>query len=179
MTHPDMVVVPIGARTRGSVLTATARIDEVASCPRQTGRCASPPSRGRSARALSARGDFWYYVDNEGRQRFSFRQRIWLSPSVKMAVTPVMTIALETLAINLLTPMTRERDYPAAVGVTSRSVARLASRFCTECLLTAGPAGWVMPRSTIKAWLASHRRIQDRRHSRTRVVRRGQGAGAR
>jgi hypothetical protein len=179
MAQPDTVVERLGSRTRGSVLTATARIDEVASRPRQADRCASLSSRRRSARAPNARGDFWYYVDHEGRQRFNFRQRIWLSPSVKMAVTPVMTLALETLAINLLARMTRERDYPAAVGVTSRSVARLARRFCTECLLTAGPAGWVMPQSAIKAWLTSHRRIQDRTHRRTRNVRRRQGAGAR
>ena len=178
MTQPDIVVESVGSRTRGSVLTTTSRIDEVASRPRQTDHCASPPPR-RRARAQNARGDFWYYVDHEGRQRFNFRQRIWLSPSVKMGVTPVMTLALETLAINLLTRMTRQRDYPAAIGVTSRSMARLARQFCAECLLTAGAAGWVMPRSAIKAWLTSHRRIQDRTHRGTRDVRRRQGARAR
>jgi hypothetical protein len=79
-----------------------------------------------------------------------------------MAVTPGMSIELETLAMNLLTPLTRRRDYRAAVGVTSKRVRRLASRFCAECLLTAQSQAWVMQRSTIKAWLASRTRIQGR-----------------
>jgi hypothetical protein len=79
-----------------------------------------------------------------------------------MAVTSVMSIELETLAINLLTPMTRQRDFRAAVGVTSKRVRRLASRFCAECLLTAQSQAWVMQRSTIRAWLASRTRTQGR-----------------
>jgi hypothetical protein len=101
-------------------------------------------------------------VDSQGRQHFNFPQRVWLYPSVPMAVTPMMSIELETLALNLLTPLTRERDYRAAVGVTSKRVRRLASRFCAECLLTAQSQAWVMQRSTIRAWLASRTRIQGR-----------------
>ncbi|HEY6451466.1 MAG TPA: hypothetical protein VIX87_02585 [Steroidobacteraceae bacterium] len=97
-------------------------------------------------------------MDARGRQHFNFRQRIWLHPSVDMAVTPVMTVALETLAINLLTRLTRKRDCFAAVGLTSRRMLRLAPRFCAECLLGGQPGGWVMPRAALRAWLSSHAR---------------------
>jgi hypothetical protein len=70
-----------------------------------------------------------------------------------------MTLELQTLAINLLTPLTRERDYRAAVGVTSKRVMRLADRFCAECLLTTDAAALLMPRSAIRAWLASRARL--------------------
>lgn len=146
------VVERIGTRSPGSVLSPTVRIDEAAPRSRQTARRAGQQSGG----------DFCYYVDTQGRQHFNFVQRIWLRASVGMAVTPVMTIALETLAINLLTHLIRERDYPVAVGVTSRRVLKLARRFCTECLLTAQADGWVMPRSTLRAWLASRAGTQRR-----------------
>jgi len=75
-----------------------------------------------------------------------------------MAVTAVMTLALETLAVNVLTLVIRERDYPAAVGVTSRQVIRLAREFCAECLLTAGQNGWKIPRETVRSWLLARSR---------------------
>ena len=135
-------------------------VHEVPSHSRQMVRRASRNSQLRAARAGSASGDFFFYEDSQGRQHFNFAQRIWLSPSVPMAVTPVMTLELETLAINLLTPLTRERDYRAAVGVTSKRVMRLANRFCAECLLTADAAALLMPRSAIRAWLASRARLK-------------------
>jgi len=101
---------------------------------------------------------FRYFVDSSGRQHFNFVQRIWLQPQVEMAVTPVPTVALETLAVNLLTEVTRERDYVALVGVTSRRVMQLASTFCEECLLTAHGNGWVIPRASVKSWMAAHLR---------------------
>ena len=75
-----------------------------------------------------------------------------------MAVTPVLTVALETLAVNLLTEVTRERGYVAEVGVTSWRVMQLAATFCEECLLTARGSGWVIPRASVKAWMAAHLR---------------------
>src|SRR5664280_1986936 len=93
MTHQGCAVERIGARTPGS-----AWIDEAA--PR-SGKRAHRALRGtprRSARALNARGDVWFYVDSQGCQHFSFPQRVWLYPSVPMAVTPGMSIELETLA---------------------------------------------------------------------------------
>ena len=101
---------------------------------------------------------FRYFVDSNGRQHFNFVQHVWLQPQIEMAVTPVPTVALETLAVNLLTEVTRERDYVAAVGVTSRRVMLLASTFCDECLLTAQGNGWVIPRASVKSWLAAHLR---------------------
>jgi hypothetical protein len=101
---------------------------------------------------------FRYFVDSNGRQHFNFVQRVWLQPQVEMAVTPVPTVALETLAVNLLTEVTRERDYAAVVGITSRRVMQLASRFCEECLLTAHGNGWVIPRASVKSWIAAHLR---------------------
>jgi hypothetical protein len=85
-------------------------------------------------------------------------QHVWLQPRVEMAVTPVLTVALETLAVNLLTEVTKERDYVAAVGITSRRAMQLAPTFCDECLLTAHGNGWVIPRASVKSWVAAHSR---------------------
>jgi hypothetical protein len=162
MTHHSSTAERIGSRIPAAALTSNAWMDEAA--PR-SGKRAYRASRGaprRSSTARDKRGNICFCVDSSGRQHFNFPQRVWLYPSVPMAVTPVMSIELETLAINLLTPLTRERDYPAAVGVTSRRVRRLASLFCAECLLTAQSQAWVMRRSTIRAWLASRARIQGR-----------------
>lgn len=101
---------------------------------------------------------FCYYVDRQGVQHFNFIQQIWLQPQVEMAVTAVVTVALETLAVNLLTQVTRERDFAAPVGITSRRVMQLARRFCEQCLLTAQQGGWRIPRATIKSWLATQQR---------------------
>jgi len=105
---------------------------------------------------------FRYYVDTAGRQHFNFVQQVWLRPQVEMAVTSVPTVALETLAVNLLTLVTRRRDCTVAVGMTSRTVMQLADSFCTECLLSAGANGWVMPRSAVRAWLATRLRRRAR-----------------
>jgi hypothetical protein len=56
-------------------------------------------------------------VDSQGRQHFNFPQRVWLYPSVPTAATAAMSIELDTLAINMLTPLTCQRDYRAAKGV--------------------------------------------------------------
>jgi hypothetical protein len=97
----------------------------------------APPRRQR---------DFRYYVDRSGCQHFNFPQRIWLDPTIPMAVTPVQTLALETLAINLLT----------AVGVTSQRALVLSGAFCADCLLGAPVEAWELPRASIRAWLDSH-----------------------
>ncbi|MGH9643509.1 MAG: hypothetical protein ACRD3Q_13930 [Terriglobales bacterium] len=142
-------------------------------------RPALPGRKGRPPRGPKRRttgGEFRYCVDARGRQHFNFRQRIWLHPAVDMAVTPVMTVALETLAINLLTRLTRKRDCCAAVGLTSRRMLRLAPRFCVECLLGGQPGGWVMPRAALRAWLSSHARPS--RDGKARIRRAGARAGA-
>jgi hypothetical protein len=105
---------------------------------------------------------FCYYVDGRGAQHFNFIQQIWLHPQVEMAVTAIMTVALETLAVNLLTQVTRERDFLAPVGITSRRVMQLAPRFCEECLMTAQRDGWKIPRATVKSWLAAQLRAARR-----------------
>jgi hypothetical protein len=105
---------------------------------------------------------FCYYLDRQGVQHFNFIQQIWLQPQVEMAVTAVMTVALETLAVNLLTQVTRERDFAAPVGITSRRIMLLAPRFCEQCLLTAQRGGWRIPRATVKSWLAAQLRAERR-----------------
>jgi hypothetical protein len=148
MTHHSFVVERIGPRAPVVALTPNGSLDEEAPRSRKSARRPLPGAPRRSARPLNARGDVWFYVDPQGCQHFSFPQRVWLHPSVPMAVTPGMSIELETLAINLLTPLTRRRDYPAAVGVTSKRVSRLASRFGAEGLLTAQSPAGAMQRST-------------------------------
>ncbi len=110
----------------------------------------------RSERSPPADCRFRYFVDATGRQHFNFVQQVWLRPQVEMAVTAVMTLALETLAVNLLTQVTRRRDQSAAVGLTSKAALQLAPRFCRECLLTAQANGWVIPRASVRSWLAAH-----------------------
>lgn len=142
-------------------LTIVAPSVKAASQPRRSPRVAcrtGPASARRAERAPAVDEKFRYFVDSNGRQHFNFVQRVWLQPQVEMAVTPVPTVALETLAVNLLTEVTRERDYVAAVGATSRRVMQLASRFCDECLLSAHGNGWVIPRASVKSWLASQSR---------------------
>jgi hypothetical protein len=129
--------------------------------PRGSGRVAcrtEPAVARREERSPPVDQKFRYFVDSSGRQHFNFVQRVWLQPQVEMAVTPVPTVALVTLAVNLLTEVTRERDYVAVVGVTSRRVMQLASPFCDECLLTAHGNGWVIPRASVKSWIAAHLR---------------------
>ena len=160
MTYCSCAVERIGTgHTRGAS-ASQARLNKVA--PRAGKRVHRSGLQGHavSIGADDARTQVCFYVDSRGRQHFNFPQRVWLYPSVPMAVTPVMSIELQTLAINLLTPLTRRRDYCAAVGVTSKRVVRLASQFCVECLLTAQSQAWVMRRSTIRSWLASRSRIQ-------------------
>lgn len=152
----------VGGRTPGQVLSPTVRVEEGTPRARQAPRRVSQAATRRSARARLTRSDFCYYLDTQGRQHFNFAQQIWLRPRVAMAVTPVMTIALETLAINLLTHLTRERDCPVAVGVTSRRVLKLARLFCKDCLLTARAEGWVMPRASLREWLSSQARGRRR-----------------
>ena len=133
----------------------------VESKPRRSGRiaCRSRSSSARRAEDLPpADLKFRYFVDSNGRQHFNFVQHVWLQPQVEMAVTPVLTLALETLAVNLLTEVTRERDYVAVVGITSRRVLQLAVTFCNECLLTAHGSGWVIPRASVKSWMTAHLR---------------------
>jgi hypothetical protein len=104
--------------------------------------------------------EFRYFIDRQGRQHFNFRQRVWLDASVQMACTRVYSLALKTLAVNLLTMATRKRDYQAAVGFTSRRVVLLAPSFSRECLLSAPDEAWALPLASIKAWLGSRLRAR-------------------
>jgi len=148
MTHHSSLVERIGTRPPGDALTCSVRMDE-----------AGPQSRKRAGSSLSgaprasvsprdAPENVFFYVDPQGRQHLNIPQRVWLYPSVSMAVTAGKRINLEILAINLLMPLTRERDCRAPVGVTSKRERRLASRFCAECLLTAHSRASVRQRST-------------------------------
>jgi hypothetical protein len=168
-----------GTGRSGRVLTENRRFDQDAGRGRRIARRANPRFPDKADRAQTVVGDFHFYLDSQGRQHFNFVQRIWLYPSVQMALTPMMSRELRTLAVNLLTPVTRERDYSALVGVTSKSVMRLASRFCTECLLTADGTALLIPRSAIRAWLASRSRIQVPPSVHARASRRRRGTGVR
>jgi hypothetical protein len=116
-------------------------------------------ARQRRPKVLQLNDDFRYFIDRQGRQHFNFRQRVWLDASVQMACTRGYSLALETLALNLLTMVTRTRDYRAAVGLTSRRAVLLAPSFSRECLLGAPDDAWALPKASIKAWVQSQRRI--------------------
>lgn len=119
--------------------------------------------RSHHPKALTGNGDFCYFMDRSGRQHFNFVQRIWLDPAISMEFTTVQTTALETLAVNLLTLVTRERDCRTAVGITSQRALALTPQFCAECLLGAPVEAWELPRASIKAWIESHRPLSRAR----------------
>jgi hypothetical protein len=104
--------------------------------------------------------EFRYFVDRQGRQHFNFRQRVWLDVSVQMAYTRVYSVALKTLAVNLLMLVTPKRHYQAAARLTSRQAVLLAPSFIRECLLGAPDEAWALPRVTIEAWLESRLRVR-------------------
>jgi hypothetical protein len=142
----------------GRDLTIVSPSVKVERSPRRSARiaCRTETVSARRAEPCTPVDEkFRYFVDSSGRQHFNFVQRVWLQLQIEMAVTPVPTVALETLAVNLLTEVTRERDYVAAVGITSRRVIQLASAFVDECLLTAHGNGWVIPRASVKSWMAA------------------------
>jgi hypothetical protein len=147
MTHHSFLVERIGARPPGDRLTCSVRMDE-APRSRKSARSSLSGAPRVSVGPRNAPGDVCFYVGPQGRQHFNFRQRLWLYLPVPIAVTPGMTIELETLAVNLLTRLTQERDYRAAMGVTCKRLRRLASRLCAECLLTEQSPAWVMQRSS-------------------------------
>jgi len=157
-------------------MTPSAATHRSARQTRRSAQVLSAATMRQAADLRRPRGDFRYFVDRNGCQHFNFPQRIWLDPTIAMAVTPVQTIALETLAINLLTFMTRERDYRAAVGVTSQRAIALAREFCADCLLGAPVEAWELPRASIKAWLESHRPARSIKH---RCARRSRHGGPR
>ena len=148
MTHHSFLVERIGIRTPGDRSKCSVRMDETGPRSQKSARSSLSGAPRVSVSPRNAPGDVCFYVDPQGRQHFNFPQRVWVYPSAPIAVTPGMSIEFKTLAINLLTPLTRERDYRAAMGVTSKRLRRLASRFCAECLLTAQSPAWVMQRST-------------------------------
>jgi hypothetical protein len=70
-------------------------------------------ARQRRPKVPPQNDDYRYFIDRQGRQHFNFRQRVWLDASVQMACTRGYSLALETLALNLLTMVTRTRwDSP-------------------------------------------------------------------
>jgi hypothetical protein len=105
----------------------------------------SPAPRKRKQRDL----EFRFFIDQRGRQHFNFRQKIWLDASVPMAFTRVYSVALKTLAANLLT---------LAIDRPGRNAILLAPAFSRECLMGAPDRAWALPKATIQAWLESKRR---------------------
>jgi hypothetical protein len=119
----------------------------------------SPPRKGKQREI-----EFRFFVDQRGRQHFNFRQKIWLDASVQMAFTRVYSIALKTLAANLLA---------LAIDKPGRNAVLLAPAFSRECLMGAPDKAWALPKATIEAWLESKRR---RAHEPRRARARRKGA---
>jgi hypothetical protein len=120
----------------------------------------SPPARRRKQREV----EFRFFIDQRGRQHFNFRQKIWLDASVPMAFTRVYSVALKTLAANLLC---------LAIDKPVRNAIRLAPAFSRECLMGAPDRAWALPKATIQAWLESKRQRLDRARRVRAKTRRG------
>jgi hypothetical protein len=123
-----------------------------------------PARRQEQSRPCLSDYDFRYFIDRQGRQHFNFRQRVWLDASVQMAYTRVYSVALKTLAVNLLMMVMAKRDHHAAARLTPRQAGLLAPAFVRECLSGAPDEAWALPRATIEAWLES--RLRGRQGSR-------------
>ncbi len=111
---------------------------------------------GITAHASTVNRDFCYFLDRDGRQHFSFPQRIWLQPRVRMARTLAPSTALSTLAVNLLAQAMSERRTSARSA--SARARRLARSFCQQCLLPAPEKSWAIPRAAILEWIDAQRR---------------------
>src|ERR1035438_6743198 len=90
-----------------TVVSPSVLIDKIGRSPSRTRSNKHPRNKKRIP---SHRRDFRYFVDSRGRQHFNFKQEIWLESSVQMAFTRVYSVALKTLAVNLLTLATEGRD---------------------------------------------------------------------
>ena len=146
MTDHSSTAERIGSRAPSAALTSSAWMDAAALRPRKRVNRSSRGAPREPCEARNAQRDICFYGDALGRQHFNFPQRVWLYPCVPMAVTPLMSIELETPTINLLTFLSRQCDYRAAAGISFERVRRLASRFCAESLARSG--AWVRQRST-------------------------------
>jgi hypothetical protein len=120
---------------------------------------ASPAQRRRRRREV----EYTFLLDHRGRQHFNFRQVVWLDPQVDMAFTRVYSVALKTLAINLLT---------LALRRPGRRALLLAPAFSRECLMGAPDRAWALPKATIEAWFESKQR-QSQRGRRSHLKRSG------
>src|ERR1700733_9088565 len=160
MTHHLCAAQRIGTQAHGDALTR-GRIVAAAAQSRNSVRRLLPGALRRSVSSRNARGDLFFYVPSEERQHFNLPQQLWLRPWVPMAVTPGMSLELETLTINLLMRVTCQRGYGASMGLTSKRVRRSASRLFAG-LLAQLPA-WVRQQST-------PRQLVDSPHLPTRAM---------
>lgn len=115
-------------------------------------------SRTPRARVRAPQDEFRYCMDRHGTQHFNFEQRVWIERSVGMAVTPVRTTALETLAINLLALAMQPGGVRPQRRTNPTRLIPMVQDFCEQCLLGAPQEGWVLPRMVIQAWMDARRR---------------------
>lgn len=108
---------------------------------------------------------FSYYLDGRGHQHFDFRQKIWLEPNVEMAFGRVCTVALMTLAVNLLIQAGAPNSRQQLRQPGRLNIQEAARAFCEDCLLTAPRDAWILPRDAINAWIETYRRTSMPRHS--------------
>ena len=148
----------LGGSQDDLLVTPAPEVDDAQECPvaENVSKARGKPRRRRMR--TPPKGEFRFYVDRQGRQHFNFEQQVWLDESVPMAYTAIYSIALKTLALNILTLSLNRHDVPLAVGRTCRTALVLAATFGKQCLLGAPPKAWILPKSTIRAWLKSKRR---------------------
>jgi hypothetical protein len=91
-------------------------------------------------------------LDPEGREHFNFPQTYTLKRGVRMGTTPTLTLAAETLAMNLLAPFVIDADGP----VRRARLRALARVFAEQVLADAAGSDWRISRDAVRAWLASN-----------------------
>lgn len=92
--------------------------------------------RSGASRPFHRRRVFRFRLDRNGRQHFNFPQSVWISASVPMSFTPAPSIALTTLALNMLL-MASSTQASRQAPSRWRQDRRVAQRFALACLLTA------------------------------------------
>ena len=91
-------------------------------------------------------------LDPDGGEHFNFPQTYTLKRGVRMGTTPTPTLAVETLAMNVLAPFMSDAQSASA----RNRLRHLARLFAEEVLAHAAGSDWRISREAVRSWLAAN-----------------------
>lgn len=91
-------------------------------------------------------------LDPEGREHFNFPQTYTLKRGVRMGTTPTLTLAVETLAMNVLAPFVSD----AASASARHRLRHLSRLFAEDVLLLVAGSDWRISREAVRSWIAAN-----------------------